>query len=376
VETIRLHLPFLVNQSQQNISEILNSDNWNSGGKFTKSCEDWFYKNYNTDKVFFTSSCTTALEMAALLCDFNKNDEVILPAYTFVSTANAFSRLPITLRFADSGPLNPNISIDTILPLISKNTRLIVVMHYAGIAVDMDPILSFAKENNILVIEDAAQATGSLYNNKLLGTFGDMSGLSFHSTKLISCGEGGCCIINNKALHQRAEILFEKGTNKRAFDKKQISRYEWIDTGSSYTMSEFQAAILISQLEQLSQQITIRNLLWNHYMSYFESKFSEEYFNLPQVPEFAGINGSHFYIVLNDPSKRDNLKTYLQQHQIESAFHFLSLHRSPYYKNVYQQDLKSSDKYEAALLRLPLHSGLNNHQIEYVADRVIAFFKH
>ncbi len=375
MDKISLYKPFQTSSSLEYIKEVLDSGQLASGGKYAKVCKNWFANNYSASTIFLTSSCTDALEMSALLARLNPGDEVILPSYTFVSTANAFVLRGCVLKFADSISSNPNIGMETILPLVTSKTKVIVVMHYAGIAVDMDPILFFAKEKGIIVIEDAAQAIGSKYKGKLLGTISDLGCISFHVTKMISCGEGGCCIVNNKSLFDRAEIIFEKGTNRSAFQRNEVSKYEWQDVGSSFGMSELQAALLFSQLEIFNDQLEHRQKIWKLYLSLLKELERNSKLNLPQVPDHAEVNGTHFYILLDDQELRSRLQKYLLENNVESAFHYLALHRSPYYSNRQNQNLPNADRYESCLLRLPIHGKIEEGDVLKVCGLIYGFFK-
>jgi dTDP-4-amino-4,6-dideoxygalactose transaminase len=375
MQKINLYKPFLAHNAHEYVKDVLNSGLLSSGGKYTLACKNWFSEFYQSELVYFTHTCTDALEMSALLCHLKPGDEVILPSYTFVSTANAFALRGCTLKFVDSLAINPNIGIETILPHVSGNTKVIVVMHYAGIAVDMDPILSFARQHNILVIEDAAQAIGAKYNGKYLGTVSDLAGISFHDTKVISSGEGGCCIVNQAELNAKAEIIFEKGTNRLAFQRHEVSRYEWMEMGSSFGMSELQAAVLYSQLEEFNNQIQHRQKIWRLYMSLLKELENNEKLSLPVVPEYAEINGTHFYILLKDKETRSQLQNYLDEHGVESSFHYLALHRSPFYHNAYHQQLLNADRYESCLLRLPIHSEIGEVNVLNICGIIYGYFK-
>jgi len=374
MDKIKLYKPSQSVVALQYIKDVLDSGLLACGGKYNEACKNWFSNNYSANKVFLTSSCTDALEMSALLAGLNPGDEVILPSYTFVSTANAFALRGCDLKFADSISSNPNIGIETILPLVNSKTKVIVVMHYAGIAVDMDPILSFAKDKGIILIEDAAQAIGSRYKGKFLGTLSDLGCISFHVTKLISCGEGGCCLINNEALFDRAEIIFEKGTNRSAFQRNEVSKYEWQELGSSFGMSELQAALLYSQLESFNSQLLHRQKIWRLYMSLLKELETNEKLSLPQVPDYAEINGTHFYILLKDQDERSRLRLYLLENNVESSFHYLALHRSPFYKNKQNQNLPNADRYDSCLLRLPIHSEIEDAQVLNICGLIYGFF--
>jgi dTDP-4-amino-4,6-dideoxygalactose transaminase len=375
MEKINLYKPFQSASALTYIKEVLEHGKLESGGKFSISCKNWFLKNYQSDSVYLTSSCTDALEMAALLADLKQDDEVILPSYTFVSTANAFLLRGCKLIFADSLHSSPNIGWETILPLVTVKTKLIVVMHYAGISVDMDPLKTFARDKGILLVEDAAQAIGARYKGKYLGTISDIGAISFHSTKMISCGEGGCCIINNPEIKQRAELVFEKGTNRLAFQRNEVSKYEWVDLGSSYGMSELQAALLFSQLEYLESLRAHHITIWNLYQSLLRELQTHEKLILPEVPDLAEVNGTHFFIVLKSSDVRMQLKNFLNANGVDSSFHYLALHRSPYYGNRNHQNLPNADRFESCLLRLPIHHEVNENNVLQICGLIYAFFQ-
>lgn len=375
MEKLSLHQQYIAKNSPAYVQELLNSGNLKSGGQFTTKVKSWFGDHYSVQKIYLNPSCTSSLEMACLISDLRPGDEIIVPSYTYVSTANAFAGRGYKIKFADCTPQRPNVSLETIVPLVSDRTRVIVVMHYCGIAVDMDPILEYCKKHSILLIEDAAHAMGARYKNQALGTLGDMGTISFHSTKICSCGEGGSLFLNNAALRERAECVFEKGTNKNEFEKKSLDRYEWVTTGSSFAMSEIQAAFLSGQLEAFEYVLNHRKSIWQTYLKSLKQFEKEGYLECPDVPEFAEVNGSHFYIVLEDEKTRIKLIDYLNTHGIGSAFHYLSLHRSPFIGNPEQQSLPNSDKFEKRLLRLPVHMDVDDLFVERIVKLLKGFFR-
>lgn len=349
-------------------------------GKYTKLCHEFFKSNYGFKHCLLTTSCTDALEMSAILANIQANDEVILPAYTFVSTANAFVLRGAKLIFADSGSLNPNITAETIEPLITNKTKAIVVVHYAGVACDMDSIMALASKHNILLIEDAAQAIDAFYinhhNQKLaLGSIGNMGAMSFHETKNITCGEGGLLIVNDEQFIKRSEIIWEKGTNRSAFFRGEVDKYGWVDIGSSFLPSELNAAFLSAQLESIQLVQTKRLALWAKYYEVLKPLEDKALLKLPVVPDFAIHNAHMFYILLQDLEQRTGLINHLKAKGIQTAFHYLSLHSSQYFKDQYcGPSLVNSDCYTDTLLRLPMHYYLSEEDIMRIADEIQYFF--
>lgn len=375
MEFLDLHKTFNAADTLNYLEDVIASGNLSAGGKYHELLKQWFYVNYNTPYSYSTSSCTDALEMSALLLDVKAGDEVIVPAYSFVSTANAFALRGCRLRFADCIKSTPNLSLETIEPLVTSKTKVIVVMHYAGIAVDMDPLLDYARIKNIAIVEDAAQAIGAKYKTKFLGTLGTTGCISFHNTKIFSCGEGGCCLVNDPRLNGMAEIIYEKGTDKSAFLKKETLHYDWQSPGSSFGMSGLQAAVLFAQLGQFDAQLQHRKKIWNLYISLLKEFENKELLSLPTTLPETEINGTHFYIVLPDENKRNALKLYLAENGVASASHYRCLHKSPYFKNRDRQNLLHSERYESCLLRLPIHSGIQEPHVLRICSLVYAFLK-
>lgn len=372
---LKLHHPYTAIHAEKYLREVLSSGDFASGGHFTTCASEFLKKKLDCQELYLTHSCTDALEMAALLSSLQPGEEVLIPSFTFVSTANAFELRGASIRFADCMEALPNVSIETLLPQVTSRTRVIVVMHYAGIAVDMDPIIEFCKTRNILLIEDAAHAFASEYKGIPLGCLSDLSAFSFHATKVLTCGEGGCLLVRNPNWVERADSLYEKGTNRKLFQKKNLKRYEWVSPGSSFGMSEFQAAVLWSQLEEIDAILSHRVRLWEEYNKVFSTLHSREFYDLPQVPPFAKINGSHYFITLHEGSRREELIAFLKVHSIETAFHYLSLHRSPYYANKHHQNLKNTDRFEQCLLRFPIHNAVSLDDVARIADLLERFFK-
>jgi len=356
---IPFNKPHLTGKETHYIYDAVNSGKISGNGKYTKLSQEFFEKRYGFKKCLLTSSCTDALEMAAILLNLQQGDEVILPSYTFVSTANAFVLRGAKLVFADSGSGNPNIDPTTIELLITPRTKAIVVVHYAGVACDMDVIMDIAKQHNLFVVEDAAQAIDSFYKGKPLGSIGHLGAFSFHETKNIISGEGGMLTVNDEQFVKRAEIIWEKGTNRSAFFRGEIDKYGWVDIGSSFLPSEVVAAFLYAQLENLDDIQEKRKHLWETYYKAFEA-INNPFFDLPHIPEFATNNAHMFYLVCKTPEARDSLIQTLKENGIWAVFHYLPLHASPYYSDKHDgRELPNCDNYAECLVRLPLYYDLN-----------------
>jgi dTDP-4-amino-4,6-dideoxygalactose transaminase len=358
------------------IKQVLNSDMLTGEGYFTKKCQELLENKYGFKKVILTTTCTDALEMTSILANIQPGDDVIIPSYTFVSTANAFLLRNANIIFADSEANTPNIDADKIENLITAKTKAIVVVHYSGIACDMDKILSIVKKNNLMVIEDAAHSIDSYYNGKPLGSIGNLATMSFHETKNITSGEGGVLIVNDESLIERVEIIRDKGTNRAKFLRGEVDKYEWVDIGSSYSASEVTAAILYSQLEQLDKIQKRRVEIWEYYFKLLTKLQDEEKIELPFLKDYASNNGHIFYLVCKDKTERETLIRYLKEKGISAVFHYLSLHKSPLNKiKGIQSNLPNSDKYSDCLVRLPIYYELKNEEIEYICKTIFEFFK-
>lgn len=372
---IPFNKPFLTGKETQYIEEAVASGKISGNGMFTKRCQAFFEDTYGFKKCLLTTSCTDALEMSAILCDIKPGDEVIIPSYTFVSTALAFVRQGAKIIFADSYTNNPNIDHNTIESLITKQTKAIVVVHYAGIACEMDAIMSLAEKHKLLVIEDAAQAIDSYYKGKPLGTIGHLSTFSFHETKNIIAGEGGMLGINDDKYVERAEIIWEKGTNRSQFFRGEINKYGWIDTGSSFLPSEVIAAFLWAQLENIQNIQTRRKEIWNRYYNEFKAA-DLEHFDLPVVPKYSSQNGHLFYLVSKKADYRNDFIAHLKTKGIHAVFHYLSLHASDYYSEKHdQRALPNSDNFTECLVRLPLFYDLTEDDVKHIIKTIIAYDK-
>ncbi len=368
--------PYLTGKETHYIYQAVYSGKLSGNGDFTRKCQQFFEQKWNFNKTLLTTSCTDALEMAAMLLDLKPTDEVIVPSFTFVSSALAFVREGAKVIFADSHKGNPNIDETTIESLITPNTKAIVVVHYAGVACEMDTIMALAKKYNLFVIEDAAQAIDSYYKGKPLGSIGHLGAFSFHETKNIQCGEGGLLAINDHRFIERAEIIWEKGTNRASFFRGEIDKYGWKDTGSSFLPSELNAAFLYAQLENLQQIQAKRITIWNYY--YHSLKILEEQLklNLPFQSKDSTNNGHMFYLICNSKEEQIQLREYLKSNGILAVFHYQSLHRSDYYSNKHDgRILKHSDRFSDCLLRLPLYMELTLEECEKVCQSIKDFFQ-
>jgi dTDP-4-amino-4,6-dideoxygalactose transaminase len=372
---IYFNKPYISGKELEYINEAVNSGNLSGDGRFTQKCHQYFEKTMGFSKCLLTTSCTDALEMCALLLDIQPGDEVIIPSYTFVSTANAFALRGARIIFADSNLHNPNINVDALEQLITPRTKAIVVVHYAGIACDMDVVMSIAGKYNVFVVEDAAQAIDSFYKGKPLGSIGHLGAFSFHETKNIQCGEGGALIINDKQFEDRAEIIREKGTNRSAFFRGEIDKYGWVDLGSSYLPSELNAAFLFAQLEEIIRIQKKRKDLWVNYYNSLLVLSNNNLIKLPDLPSFATNNGHMFYIICRTLEERQALIRFLKERGIMSVFHYISLHRSEYFQKFHKGNkLLNSDFYTDHLLRLPLFYELKELDQSNIIKAIFEFF--
>ncbi len=377
---IPFNKPYLTGKETHYIYDAVNSGKISGNGKYTQKCQSFFESKYGFKKCLLTTSCTDALEMAAILADIKEGDEVIVPSFTFVSTAIAFIRQGAKIVFADSYSDNPNIDADKIEALITDKTRAIVPVHYAGASCDMDKIMELASKYNLLVIEDAAQAVDSFYIGKdgvkrALGSIGHLAAFSFHETKNIISGEGGMLTINDERFIHRAEIIWEKGTNRAEFFRGEVNKYGWVDTGSSFLPSEIIAAFLWAQIENLDSIQQKRVMLWSYYFSEI-SKLEIDTFKLPIVPDFATNNGHMFYLTCLDGSVREKLIQSLKEEGFHAVFHYLSLHSSEFYKDKHdKRELLNSDHYTDCLVRLPLYFELEQNDLDAIVQCIKNNFK-
>lgn len=373
---IPFNKPYLTGKEVHYIYQAVYTGKLSGNGVFTKKCQKYLEDRYGFKKALLATSGTDALEMCAILADIQPGDEVIVPSYTFVSSALAFIREGAKIVFADSSENNPNIDPDKIEALITPRTKAIVVVHYAGVACDMDRIMEIASRHNIIVIEDAAQAIDSFYKGRPLGSIGHLGAFSFHETKNIISGEGGLLTINDPRFIRRAEIIWEKGTNRAEFFRGEVNKYGWCDKGSSFLPSELTAGFLWAQLENLDDIQTRRKSLWDAYLQALIPLAEKGYFSLPHIPDYATNNAHMFYIVLPDLDTRSRLIARLKERGILAVFHYLSLHSSAYYKDKHDgRDLPMCDHYADCLVRLPLFYELTREQIAEITDAIREFFE-
>lgn len=399
VGEIPFNKPFLTGKEAHYIYQAVYSGKLSGNGTYTKKCQRFFEEHYGFKRALMTTSCTDALEMAAILCDIKPGDEVIVPSYTFVSSALAFVRHGARIVFADSCANNPNIDADKIESLVTDKTKVIVPVHYAGVACDMDKIMGIADRYNLLVVEDAAQAIDSYYKGRPLGSIGHMGCFSFHETKNIIAGEGGLLTINDSRFIRRSEIIWEKGTNRSEFFRGEVNKYGWVDTGSSFLPSELISAFLWAQIENMDVIQTRRKEIWTQYHDGLKSLANRGFLSFPDIPEYATNNAHMFYVVCRSLNERTELIKYLKQDKILSVFHYLSLHKSQFYvthaehrPETYQKletvrvgsdtnevvvrglDLPNCDRFADCLLRLPMYYELSDEDIAYINSRMNSFF--
>jgi dTDP-4-amino-4,6-dideoxygalactose transaminase len=372
---IPFNKPYLTGKETEYIKEAVASGKISGDGIFTKKCHDFFEKKYGFRKVLLTTSCTDALEMAAILLNIKEGDEVIAPSYTFVSTVNAFVLRGARIVFIDSGTENPNINTELIEKRITEKTKAIIVVHYGGIACDMEQVIDIAKRHSLFVIEDAAQAIHSNYKDKPLGSMGNLSAFSFHETKNIISGEGGMLVINDEQFIERAEIIREKGTNRSKFFRGEVDKYGWVDIGSSFLPSDIIAAFLYAQLENIDEIQFRRRCLWNTYYKALKPLEEAAKIKLPSIPYYATNNAHLFYIICKSLEERSLLIECLKKQKIMAVFHYLSLHKSPYYYKKYEGEaLANVDNYSDCLLRLPMFFELKSEEQELVIDTIHSFY--
>jgi dTDP-4-amino-4,6-dideoxygalactose transaminase len=374
---IGFNKPYLTGNELTYISEAATSGKLSGNGKFTKMCQDWFSLNYGFKKCLLTTSCTDALEMAAILIDIQPGDEVILPSYTFVSSANPFLLRGAKLVFIDSREDHPGIDEASIEDFITSKTKAIIPVHYAGVACDMDMIMDIANRHNLFVIEDAAQAIDSFYTGKdgvkrALGSIGHLAAFSFHETKNIISGEGGLLVINDIQFAERAEIIWEKGTNRSSFFRGEVDKYGWVDVGSSFLPSEIIAAFLWAQLESSSSIQKNRVEIWNNYYNRLYNHQEKNDYSVPFLPNFSSNNAHMFYLIYENLDQRTKVINMLKKNNINAVFHYLSLHSSPFYTEKHDgRSLVQSDRYSNCLIRLPFYNELTNEDQNRIIELLI-----
>lgn len=375
-ELIYFNTPHLTGKETHYIYDAVNNKGQLSGnGYYTKKCHAFFKEKYGFKHCLLTSSCTDAIEMASLLIDISPGDEVIIPSFTFVSSANPFVLRGAKIVFGDSGKDHPNITLDEIKRNTNKKTKAVVVVHYAGQGNEIDQIAEYCKENNIYLIEDAAQAINVEYKGIPLGKYGDLSTFSFHETKNIISGEGGLLVVNNERMIKRSEILWEKGTNRTEFFRGEVDKYGWVDIGSSFLPSELTAAFLWAQLEVIDQILERRKIIWNMYYDGLKS-LSQKNIALPQVPSNSTNNYHIFYLICKSEKERTNLISFLNKNKINAVFHYQPLHLSTFFlKKHPKKKLKMAELYANQLVRLPLHNSLTSDDVSRILKTIKLFFK-
>ena len=362
---IPFNRPYMTGHETEYIRQAVESGKISGNGEFTKRCQNFFEARYGFRKCLLTTSCTDALEMAAILTGVGPGDEVIVPSYTFVSSALAFVRTGATIVFADSRADQPDIDAGQLEALITPRTKVIVPVHYAGVACDMDAIMDIADRHGLLVVEDAAQAVDSFYTGKdgvrrSLGSIGHLAAFSFHETKNIISGEGGLLVVNDERFIRRAEIIWEKGTNRAEFFRGEVNKYGWVDTGSSFLPSEVVAAFLWAQLENLDPIQRRRREIWSRYYEALRPMAETGLFSLPLVPEYATNNAHMFYLMFPDLAKRTDFIAKMKERDVLCVFHYLALHDSEFYRGKHDgRHLPNCDRYVDCLVRLPLYYELN-----------------
>lgn len=375
---IPFNKPFLTGKEAHYMYQAVFTGHLSGNGFFTKKCQKFFKEKYGFKKCLLTTSGTDALEMCAMLCDLKEGDEVIVPSYTFVSTALAFLREGARVVFADSMDSNPNLDADKLESLITPRTKVIAPVHYAGVACDMDTIMAVADKYNLIVVEDAAQAIDSYYRGKPLGTCGHLGAFSFHETKNITAGgEGGLLTINDERFIRRSEILWEKGTNRAEFFRGVVNKYGWVDMGSSFLPAEINAAFLWAQLENLDDIQSKRKKIWEQYFAGLQGLAATGFIRLPQIPGYATNNAHMFYLVCRNFEERSGLISHLKANDVIAPFHYLSLHKSEFYtkhSNVIPE-LPMCDMYADCLVRLPMFYELTLDNIDYIIGCIKAYFQ-
>lgn len=374
---VKFNQPYHTKNTIDNILDVFKTGKASGDGKYTKLCNEWLEKKLETKKALLVHSCTAGLEMAAILADIKSGDEVIMPSFTFVSTANAFVLRGAIPVFVDIRTDNCNIDENLIEEAITEKTKAIVPVHYAGVACDMDKIMAIAKKHNLIVIEDAAQGMGATYKGKALGTIGDLGALSFHETKNIISGEGGAILINNEDYIERAEIIREKGMNRSKFFRGQVDKYTWVDVGSSYLPSDIIAAYLYSGLE-ISNKISKKRLsIWNKYNDAFKEFAKKGIIKTPIINNFANNNAHMFYIIFNNIKLRSKFISYMKENGIMTPFHYVPLHSSPAGRKFGRcaENMRNTDKISDGLARLPIFYDLSDDNVTNIIDITTKFLK-
>jgi dTDP-4-amino-4,6-dideoxygalactose transaminase len=373
---IPYNIPCISGKEKEYIANAVNHSHADDYIAYTDKCKSFIKQKWGYKEVYLTASCTTALEVSSLLLDIKPGDEVIIPSYTFPSTANAFLRQGAKIILSDSRIDHPGINEDQIESLITESTRAIVPVHYAGVACDMDKIMKISEKYGLFVIEDAAHAVDGFYKNYPLGSIGHLGCLSFHRTKNIQCGEGGAIIINDKRFSERIVNIIEKGTNRQDFIEGKVEQYGWVDIGSSFCMSELHAAYLFAQLEMSDSIKGKRKAIWNEYFNSLLTLQGKGMFRLPEIPDYANHNAHLFYLILNDTFVMHELKSFLADRYINATVHYIPLNLSEYWSKYKLPPTENNNSlmYNECLLRLPLFNDMTLEQVRFVTSAVSDFF--
>lgn len=371
---IPFNKPYLTGKEMHYMYQAVYSGKISGNGLYTSKCQHFFEEHYGFKKALLTSSCTDALEMSAILADIKQGDEVIIPSFTFVSTALPFIRQGAKIVFVDSREDHPGLDESKLENLITEKTKAIVPVHYAGVSCNMEVIMDLARKYNLIVIEDAAHAIDSYYQTKPIGSIGHFATFSFHETKNINSGEGGLLAINDERFINRSEIIWEKGTNRAEFFRGEVDKYGWVDIGSSFLPSEIVAAYLWAQLENKDEITQKRINIYNTYKSSLSDWAKTHEVKLPFIPKYASNNGHIFYLILKNIKERDNLIHYLKNKGIHAVFHYQSLHLSKYFlKDNKRITLPYSEKYSNSLMRLPIYYELNNEELDHIISSILTY---
>lgn len=371
--TIPFNKPFITGNEAKNMHESIVSGHLSGNGRYTKQCQSYFSERWGFAKCLMTTSCTDALEMSAMLCGIKPGDEVIVPSYTFVSTALAFIRQGAKVVFADSRVDHPGIDESKIESLVTSKTKAIIPVHYAGVACDMKVIMDIASRHNLYIVEDAAQAIDSYYNGTPLGGIGNLGVFSFHESKNIQCGEGGMLVVSDSRFAGRAEIIWEKGTNRSEFFRGEVDKYGWVDVGSSFLPADYVGGFLYAQLGELDKIQLRRRQIWSRY---YEGLKGIKEISLPVIPEYATNNAHMFYGLCRDLDERSRLIAFLKNRGIHAVFHYICLHSSPFYSRFYNgAPLHEAKRYEETLIRFPLYYELTDSEVDDVIASTADFFK-
>lgn len=374
---IPFNTPLVTGKEIDSIKEVISLNKYCGDGSFTKRCNSFIEDETGAKKVLLTTSCTHALEIAAILLDIQSGDEVIMPSFTFVSSANAFVLRGAKIVFVDIRPDTMNINEELIEDAITPRTKVIVPVHYAGVACEMNKIMKLARKHHLYVVEDAAQCIGTSYHGKALGTIGHFGTYSFHETKNIHCGEGGALLINDKDFIERAEIIREKGTNRSKFLRGQIDKYSWVDVGSSYLPSELNAAFLLTQLESHEEVKSKRLKIWNYYYENLLPLQNQGKIELPNAAQNHDHNGHIFYLKLKDMKERQELIKYLKTHNIQSVFHYVPLHsaKAGLQLGIFHKEDHFTTKESERLLRLPMYYSLDLKEVYFICQKLLSYFE-